>query len=263
MNIFKDIFKNNLFIILTIVFMLTDTAFTAEGTTYKNLKPGFSFEGPFGKFDRESLKRGYQVYSEVCSSCHGMKQLSFRNLAQSGGPEFSVDRVKEIASSYTFIYGNDEYGEPLERSMLPSDHFPKPFGSKDEAKAANNGAYPPDLSLIVKARVDGYNYLYSLLTGYEEEMPDDLDIGDLSYNPWYPGGAIAMYQPLYDESVEYVDGTQATIDQMSYDVTNFLAWAAEPTMEERKRLGFIVMGFLIIFLILMYLSVNRLFRDVH
>ena len=133
----------------------------------------------------------------------------------------------------------------------------------NEAKAANNGAYPPDLSLIVKARVDGYNYLYSLLKGYEEEMPNDLDIGDLSYNPWYPGGAIAMYQPLYDESVEYEDGTQATIDQMSYDVTNFLAWAAEPTMEERKRLGFIVMGFLIIFFILMYLSVNRLFRDVH
>ena len=110
---------------------------------------------------------------------------------------------------------------------------------------------------------DGYNYLYSLLKGYEEEIPEDLDIGDLSYNPWYPGGAIAMYQPLYDESVEYEDGTPATIDQMSYDVANFLTWAAEPTMEERKRLGFIVMGFLIIFVILMYLSVSRLFRDVH
>ena len=112
----------------------------------------------------------------------------------------------------------------------------------------------------------GYKNLDELIKNTVPEnilLKDDLDIGDLSYNPWYPGGAIAMYQPLYDESVEYEDGTQATIDQMSYDVTNFLAWAAEPTMEERKRLGFIVMGFLIIFLILMYLSVNRLFRDVH
>tara|TARA_Y100000766_G_scaffold158227_1_gene136028 strand:+ start:2502 stop:3293 length:792 start_codon:yes stop_codon:yes gene_type:complete len=263
MNIFKNIFKNNLFIFFIFILVFNTNVDAAEGTTLKNLKPGFSFEGPFGKFDKDSLKRGYQVYSEVCSSCHGMKQLSFRNLSQPGGPEFSVEKVKAIASSYSIVDGTDEYGEPIERSMLPSDHFPKPFSNKDEAKAANNGAYPPDLSLIVKARVDGYNYLYSLLKGYEEEMPDDLDIGDLSYNPWYPGGAIAMYQPLYDESVEYEDGTQATIDQMSYDVTNFLAWAAEPTMEERKRLGFIVMGFLIIFLILMYLSVNRLFRDVH
>jgi len=262
MNIFKNIFKNNFYFFL-ILFIISGSVNAAEGTTFKNQKPGFSFEGPFGKFDKESLKRGYQVYSEVCSACHGMKQLSFRNLSQPGGPEFSIEKVKAIASSYSIVDGTDEYGEPIERSMLPSDHFPKPFSNKDEAKAANNGAYPPDLSLIVKARVDGYNYLYSLLKGYEEEMPDDLDIGDLSYNPWYPGGAIAMYQPLYDESVEYEDGTQATIDQMSYDVTNFLAWAAEPTMEERKRLGFIVMGFLIIFLILMYLSVNRLFRDVH
>ena len=257
------ILKFSIFFLLISAFILSGNVFAAEGKTYKNLKPGFSFEGPFGKFDKESLKRGYQVYSEVCSSCHGMKQLSFRNLSQSGGPEFSPEKVKAIASNYLIIDGADEYGEPIERSMLPSDHFPKPFNNKEEAKAANNGAYPPDLSLIVKARVDGYNYLYSLLMGYEEEMPDDMDIGDLSYNPWYPGGAIAMYQPLYDESVEYEDGTPATINQMSYDVTNFLAWASEPTMEERKRLGFIVMGFLVIFLILMFLSVNKLFKDVH
>ena len=257
------ILKFSIFFLLISAFTLSGNVFAAEGKTYKNLKPGFSFEGPFGKFDKESLKRGYQVYSEVCSSCHGMKQLSFRNLSQPGGPEFSPQEVKAIASDYLIVDGSDEYGEPIERKMLPSDHFPKPFNNKEEAKAANNGAYPPDLSLIVKARVDGYNYLYSLLMGYEEEMPDDMDIGDLSYNPWYPGGAIAMYQPLYDESVEYEDGTPATINQMSYDVTNFLAWASEPTMEERKRLGFIVMGFLVIFLILMFLSVNKLFKDVH
>ena len=262
MNIFKKIFKNNFFFFLIFI-SISGNVNAAEGTTFKNLKPGFSFEGPFGKFDKESLKRGYQVYSEVCSACHGMKQLSFRNLSQPGGPEFSIKKVKDIASGYSIIDGTNEYGEPIERSMVLTDRFPKPYGNKDEAKAANNGAYPPDLSLIVKARVDGYNYLYSLLNGYEEEIPLDRDVGDLSYNPWFPGGAIAMYQPLYDESVEYEDGTIATIDQMSYDVTNFLAWAAEPTMEERKRLGFVVMGFLFIFLILMYLSVNRLFRDVH
>lgn len=238
--------------------------FAAGGEAYKNLKPGFSFEGPFGKFDRESLKRGYQVYSEVCSSCHGMKQLSFRNLSQPGGPEFSVERVKEIASEYFIMDGADEYGDPIERSRLPSDRFQSPFDSKDAAKAANNGAYPPDLSLIVKARSDGSNYIYSLLSGYEEVMPDSVNIDDaLSYNPWFPGNAIAMTQPIYDEMVEYEDGTLATVSQMSYDVSNFLTWAAEPTMEERKSLGLIVIGFLSIFLILMFFSVRRLFEDVH
>jgi len=241
-----------------------DSLSAAGGEAYKNLKPGFSFEGPFGKFDRESLKRGYQVYSEVCASCHGMKQLSFRNLSQPGGPEFSIDRVKEIAAEYFIMDGADEYGDPVERTRIPSDRFQSPFDSKDAAKAANNGAYPPDLSLITKARSDGTNYIYSLLSGYEEIIPDNITIDDaLSYNPWFPGNAIAMAQPLYDEMVEYTDGSEATISQMSYDVANFLTWAAEPSMEERKSLGIIVMGFLIIFLILMFFSVRRLFEDVH
>ena len=252
-------------IFFSLLFMQSnENLIAAGGETYKNLKPGFSFEGPFGKFDRESLKRGYQVYSEVCSSCHGMKQLSYRNLSQKGGPEFSVERVKEIAADYFIIDGADEYGDPVERSRVPSDRFQAPFDNKDAAKASNNGAYPPDLSLIVKARSDGSNYIYSLLSGYEESMPDSLNIDDsLSYNPWFPGAAIAMAQPLYDEMVEYEDGTEATTKQMSYDVSNFLSWAAEPTMEERKSLGLIVMGFLIIFLFLMFFSVRRLFKDVH
>ena len=252
-------------ILISFVFISNaDSLSAAGGEAYKNLKPGFSFEGPFGKFDRESLKRGYQVYSEVCASCHGMKQLSFRNLSQPGGPEFSIDRVKEIAAEYFIMDGADEYGGPVERTRIPSDRFQSPFDSKDAAKAANNGAYPPDLSLITKARSDGTNYIYSLLSGYEETMPENISIDDaLSYNPWFPGNAIAMAQPLYDEMVEYTDGTEATISQMSYDVANFLTWAAEPSMEERKSLGIIVMGFLIIFLILMFFSVRRLFEDVH
>ena len=154
----------------------TDSLLAAGGEVYKNLKPGFSFEGPFGKFDRQSLKRGYQVYSEVCASCHGMKQLSFRNLSQPGGPEFSIEKVKEIAAEYFIMDGADEYGDPIERTRIPSDRFQPPFDNKDAAKAANNGAYPPDLSLITKARSDGTNYIYSLLVGYEEAIPESLTV---------------------------------------------------------------------------------------
>jgi len=236
----------------------------ASEKTYENLKPGFSFEGPMGTFDRAQLRRGYQVYREVCASCHSMKQLSFRNLVQTGGPEYTEADAKVFAADYMIKDGFDDYGDPIERSRILSDSFPSPFESKEAAKASNNGAYPPDLSLIVKARSGGYNYIYSLLQGYALESPTNLDLSDsLSFNPWFPGSGIAMMQPLYDESVEYEDGTAATIDQMSKDVTAFLAWASEPEMEERKRLGFIVMSFLIIFVLLMYFTTRRLWSEVH
>ena len=164
----------------------------------------------------------------------------------------------------SIIDGFDDYGDPVERNRILSDRFPNPYDSKEAAKASNNGAYPPDLSLIVKARSGGYNYIYSLLQGYGKEIPNDVEISDtLSYNPWFPGGGIAMYQPLYEDSVEYEDGTYASVEQMSADVTAFLAWAAEPEMEERKRLGFIVMSFLIIFTLLMFFTTTRLWKDVH
>ena len=239
--------------------LLSLNAFAA-GSKIDIPKYDWSWKGFFGTYDRASAQRGLKVYREVCAGCHSMDLIAYRNLEDLG---FSEAHIKAIAAEYLIPDGPNDEGEMFEREAIPSDRFANPYPNVQAARAANNGAYPPDLSLIVKARVDGYNYLYSLLNGYEEEIPEDKDIGDLSYNPWFPGGAIAMYQPLYDESVEYEDGTIATIDQMSYDVTNFLTWAAEPTMEERKKLGFVVMGFLVVFLILMYLSVNKLFRDVH
>ena len=253
-----------LFLIFNTLFTFDGDAKSAGGETYDLIKPGFSFEGATGTFDRAQLRRGYQVYKEVCASCHSMKQLSFRNLSQKGGPEYTESDAKIFASEFFITDSFDDYGDPIERARVLSDSFPDPYESKEAAKASNNGAYPPDLSLIVKARSGGYNYIYSLLQGYGKEIPEGVEISDtLSYNPWFPGGGIAMYQPLYDESVEYEDGTYASIEQMSADVTAFLAWSAEPEMEERKRLGFIVMSFLFIFALLMFFTTNRLWRDVH
>ena len=254
----------SLILISSVFFVLSNEAYSAGGETYDLIKPGFSFEGPTGTYDRAQLRRGYQVDREVCASCHSMKQLAFRNLSQKGGPEYTEDDAKLFASEYTVIDGFDDYGDPVERTRILSDHFPNPYDSKEAAKSSNNGAYPPDLSLITKARSGGYNYIYSLLQGYGKEIPEGTEISDtLSYNPWFPGNGIAMYQPLYEESVEYEDGTFASIEQMSADVTAFLAWSAEPEMEERKRLGFIVMSFLIIFVLLMFFTTTRLWKDVH
>ena len=254
----------SLILIFSVYFGLRNEAYSAGGEADDLIKPGFSFEGPTGTYDRAQLRRGYQVYREVCASCHSMKQLAFRNLSQKGGPEYTEDDAKLFASEYTVIDGFDDYGDPVERTRILSDRFPNPYDSKEAAKASNNGAYPPDLSLITKARSGGYNYIYSLLQGYGKEIPEGTEISDtLSYNPWFPGNGIAMYQPLYEESVEYEDGTFASIEQMSADVTAFLAWSAEPEMEERKRLGFIVMSFLIIFVLLMFFTTTRLWKDVH
>ena len=268
MFVYRKIIKP--FFVFSVLLLFTSNTLIAAGDhsleSKSPLKPGFSFEGPFGKFDRAQLRRGYQVYREICASCHAMKQLSFRNLVQPGGPEYPETDAKIFAADYLITDGYDDYGDPIERDRILSDPFPSPYNSKEVAKASNNGAYPPDLSLIVKARTGGYNYIFSLLNGYGMEIPEnlDLELGDtLSYNPWYEGVGIAMLQPLYEDSVEYEDGTKATIEQMSKDVTAFLTWAAEPEMEERKRLGFIVMSFLIIFVFLMYLSTKALWRDIH
>ena len=209
-------FKKIKFLVITVfsfLFVLSEETFSAGGEAYDLIKPGFSFEGPTGTFDRSQLRRGYQVYREVCASCHSMKQLAFRNLSQKGGPEYTEDDSKVFAAEYTIIDGFDDYGDPVERNRILSDRFPDPYDSKEAAKASNNGAYPPDLSLIVKARSGGYNYIYSLLQGYGKEIPGDVEISDtLSYNPWFPGGGIAMYQPLYEDSVEYEDGTYASVE---------------------------------------------------
>ena len=212
---------------------------------------GWSFEGLFGTFDQAAIQRGFQVYQEVCAGCHGVKYLSFRNLSEVG---FDEDAVKSIAAEYDIEDGPDDEGEMFTRPGLASDRIPEPFANDNAARASNNGALPPDLSLIAKARKGGPDYLYALMTGYDDE-PDDLELADgMSYNHYFPGNQIAMPPPLYEDGVEYVDGTEASVEQMAEDVTHFLMWAAEPYLEIRKRMGLKVMLFLLVLTALFYAS---------
>ena len=220
----------------------------------------WSFYGIFGTYDRAAVQRGYQVYAENCSICHGLRLLAYRNLGDIG---FSADEVKAIAAQFEVTDGPDEEGEMFERPARPANRFVSPFANDNAARAANNGALPPDLSLIVKARTRGPDYVYALLTRYAE-APDDHPITEgMNYNPVFPGAEIAMPPPLFDEGVEYADGTPATVEQMADDVVTFLYWAAEPKLEERKRIGLKVMLFLIILSGLFIAVKQKVWRDVH
>jgi ubiquinol-cytochrome c reductase cytochrome c1 subunit len=223
-------------------------------------KMKWEFDGIFGRFDRASIQRGYQVYREVCSACHSMKLLSFRNLAQIG---FSENEIKQIASEYLVTDGPNDDGEMFERSGLPSDKFVSPYANEQAARSANAGAYPPDLSLIIKARHDGANYVYSLLTGYKES-PDDFPLASgKNYNPYFEGRQISMPPPiLEDMQVEYKDQTYATKEQMIVDVINFLHFASEPEMEHRKKMGIRTMIFLTLLLIIFVLAKRAIWSDV-
>jgi ubiquinol-cytochrome c reductase cytochrome c1 subunit len=231
----------------------------------------WSFSGPFGKFDRAELQRGFQVYKEVCAACHSLNRVAFRNLADQGGPGFSELEVRALAASYQIPAEPNERGEttdgngrPLMRDGLPSDYFPPRFANDNAARASNNGAMPPDLSLITKARDGGPDYIYALLTGYGHEAPEGVTVNPGQYyNPYFPGGVLAMPQPVFANQVTYADGTEASIEQMSHDVTAFLTWTAEPKMEERKSLGFAVMLFLIAFAGLNFLSYRKLWHGEH
>ncbi len=235
----------------------------AAGEASPPMPQDWSFKGAFGTFDRDSLRRGYQVYQEVCAACHSMNQLSYRNLGQPGGPEFTEAEVKAIARQFIVTDGPDDFGDMFERDALPRDKFVAPFPNEQAARAANGGAYPPDLSLITKARGGGADYVYSLLVGYEDTPADtDLQAGQY-YNPYMPGGAIAMAAPLADDIVEYADGTPATTEQMSRDVVHFLSWAAEPELEGRHRIGVMVMIYLVIVAGLLYFSMRKIWRDTH
>jgi len=221
------------------------------------LKVDWSFKGIFGKFDRASLQRGYQVYTEVCASCHSMKLLSYRNLAEKGGPEFSEEQAKAIASNFELTDGPNSDGEMFTRTAKLSDKFVKPYQNIQEAKASNGGSYPPDMSVLVKARSGGANYIYSVLLGYDNP-PSDVTIDDgVYYNTYMTGNKIMMPNPLSEGLVEYNDGTKATEEQMAKDVTTFLAWAAEPHLEARHRIGFKAIIYLIILFILVYMSKQK------
>ena len=230
--------------------------------TKKLLKVDWSFKGYFGKFDRASLQRGYQVYTEVCASCHSMKYLSYRNLAEEGGPEFSEEQAKAIAANFEVTDGPNDDGEMFTRLGKLSDKFVNPYLNDKEAIAANGGAYPPDMSVLVKARSGGADYVYSVLLGYEDP-PAGVKLDDgVYYNAYMYGNNIKMPNPLSDGLVEYNDGTEATEEQMAKDVVTFLAWSAEPHLEERHKIGFKVIIYLIILTFLAYFSMKRLWSRI-
>ena len=220
----------------------------------------WAFDGVFGKVDKQSAQRGFQVYKEVCSACHGLQRIAFRNLTSIG---FSEAEVKALAASYQVKDGPNDDGEMFERAGRPADYFPSPYPNDNAAKAAQNGAVPPDLSLITKAREHGPSYVYSLLTGYEP-APEGVTLASgQSYNPYFPGHVLAMPAPLSEGNVDYADGTKATLEQQSHDVVTFLQWAAEPEMQARKAMGIKVLVFLVIFSAFAYIAKRNIWRKLH
>jgi len=251
----------NLLKILVLFFSL-NTALLSAGPESELLKVEWSFKGLTGKFDRSSLQRGYQVYKEVCSSCHSMQYLSYRNLGEPGGPEFSEEEVKAISASIEIEDGPDSQGEMFTRPGKPSDKFKNPYSNVNASMAANGGAYPPDMSVLVKARPGGSNYIYSVLMGYVDP-PAGMVLDDgVYYNKYMIGNKIKMSAPLSEDIIEYTDGTQASVDQMAKDVTTFLTWAAEPELEERHQTGVKVMIYLILLTTLVYLSMKKIWSRV-
>ena len=249
----------------------------------KNL--AWSFEGPFGKFDQAQMQRGYKVYREVCSACHAMSLVSFRNLGDKGAPFYnkkypnSNDNpwVKAIAKDYEVADIDNETGDAIKRPATPADRFPSPFANEAAARASNGGALPPDMSLLAKARTAGPDYIYSILTGYatppaglrveppshyNQYMAGDLTSywsGDHKHVP--PGGFIAMAPPLKAGQVTFDDGTPSTLEQQAKDVSAFLMWAAEPKLEERKQTGFAVLIYLVLFAGLLYASYRKVWKN--
>ena len=231
----------------------------------------FSFDGPFGTYDRAALQRGFQVYKEVCSACHALSHIAFHNLDEEGGPGFSEAQAKAIAAGYKIAAGPNDKGEtvddkgnPLTRAGILADAFPAPFPNENAARANNSGALPPDLSMIVKAREGGEEYVYSILTGFHQTPPKGFTVTQNKYyNPYYEGWNISMPPPLVANSVSYSDGTKATIEQQAHDVTTFLAWASDPKMEDRKRMGFGVLAFLVILAGLLFAAYRKVWADAH
>jgi cytochrome c1 len=238
----------------------------------------WSFSGPFGTFDRAQLQRGLKVYREVCQVCHGMKLVAFRNLEALG---YSEAQVKAIASEYKIKDGPNDQGEMFERDGRPADYFPTPWPNEQAARARYNGV-PPDFSVLAKARTyergfpqfifdmftqfqeQGPDYIHALMTGYEEKPPAGFKLPPGSfYNKYFPGHALAMPPPLTDKRVEYTDGSPTTVDQYAKDVATFMMWAAEPHMEQRKRVGLQVMVFLIVFASLLYFTKKKVWADAH
>ena len=281
-RIFAFLAGLGLILVLTISFgvgaynyMTERPAETAEHVLHKHPKAlHLASDGPFGHFDRQQLQRGFQVFKEVCSACHSLSFVSFRNLADLG---YTEAEVKAIADQWAIQTPSIDpnTGEATTRKSIPSDPFPSPFANEVAARAANNNALPPDLSLITKAREGGAAYVYSLLTGYQEpyrgyeepaaelarRFPDAAPGEGLHHNPYFANLNLAMAPPLADGQVTYADGTNATLDQMAKDVAAFLVWTAEPKLESRHRSGIAVLIFLAVFTVLTYLAYRNIWAD--
>jgi ubiquinol-cytochrome c reductase cytochrome c1 subunit len=242
----------------------------------------WSFAGPFGRFDKAQLQRGYQVYREVCSNCHSMKFMAFRNLADAGGPGFSESQVKALAETFKVQDGPNDAGDMFERPGRPSDPFPSPFANEQAARAANGGALPPDMSVLAKARdvefgglwfivqpfsqyqAGGPDYIHAILNGYHDQPPAGFNLPQGKYyNDYFPGHAISMPPPLNDGQVNYSDGSPQTVQQYSHDVAAFLMWVAEPKLVDRKRTGMNAIIFLIVFAGLLYAVKKRVWAGIH
>ena len=255
----KNIIKSIFFVIIIVLYNVNSFG---AGEPVRLLNPVWSFKGFFGTFDRASLQRGYQVYSEVCSACHSIKYLSYRNLSERGGPEFSEEQTKIIASQFEVTDGPNSDGDMYTRPARLSDNFVEPYANEQAARALNGGAYPPDMSVLVKARQGGANYIYSVLLGYDE-VPLGIVLDDgVYYNTYMSGNKIKMANPLSEGLVEYSDGTIATEEQMAKDVVTFLAWAAEPHLEARHKTGFRAILYLIIITILVYFSMKKIWSRI-
>lgn len=247
-------------ILLSVLFVLPGLSVWAAGDAEPPPHQHWHFDGMFGTFDRSAMQRGLKVYREVCAACHSLKRVYYRNLEDLG---YNENQVKNIAAEYTVTDGPDDEGEMFDRPARPSDAFVSPYPNDNVAKASNNGALPPDLSLITKARPHGSDYVYAVLTGYEDP-PDDTSLLEGQYwNTYMPGHVIAMAPPLSDGMVAYEDESPETVEQYASDLVNFLVWAADPYLEERKRIGIKVLIFLIVFAGVMYGLKRKIWSDVH
>lgn len=240
----------------------------------------WSFAGPFGMYDQAQLQRGFKVFKEVCSACHSANFFSFRNLAQPGGPGFTEAQAKQVASEYQITDGPNDSGDMFQRPGRLSDHWPAPFPNDNAARAANGGALPPDFSVLAKARSyhvgfpgfitdafiqyqeHGVDYIHALLVGYDDPPADVHVQPGLHYNKYFPGNQIAMPKPMSDGQVEYTDGAPQTVEQYASDVSAFMMWVAEPHLDQRKRIGFQVMIFLIVLSGLLYFTKKKIWRNV-
>ena len=271
--------RSSLFGALAAAVVAFSPALAAEGGNRPH-RESWSFAGPFGTYDQAQLQRGFKVFREVCASCHSANFLYFRNLAQPGGPGFSEAQAKVVAGEYQVTDGPNDQGEMYQRPGRLSDHWPAPFPNEQAARVANGGAYPPDFSVLAKARSyyvgfpgfitdafiqyqeHGVDYIHALLLGYVDPPAGVTVQPGLHYNAYFPGHQIAMPKPISDGQVEYTDGTPQTVDQYSRDVTAFMMWLAEPHLDTRKRMGFQVFIFLIVLSGLLYFTKKKVWKDV-